>query len=127
MITSVRTDPSLKARIEIDIVAPGQNVGRLDRGARRSGAGRLEHGGGLLPGCQARLIDRQESVADRTVRVGRLDIDLYRDLAPADNGGQVLAGVKITLAEDMTERDFTRLLRASSVVLKLQRDDLAGA
>jgi hypothetical protein len=57
--------------------------------------------------------------------MGRLDIDLYRDGLPADNGGEVLAGVKIALTEDMTEGDFTRFLRVSLVVLELDGDDLA--
>ena len=37
----------------------------------------------------------------------------------------MLAGAKIALAEDMAEGDFTRLLRAVRIVLKLQGDDLA--
>jgi hypothetical protein len=116
---------ALQVQMDIDIVALGENVGRLDLAARRPGAGRLEHRGNLFAGIQPRLIDRQQSVADRTVRMGRLDVDLYRDRLPADNGGEVLAGVNIALAEDMAEGDFTRLLRVARVVLKLHGGDLS--
>jgi hypothetical protein len=59
--------------------------------------------------------------------MGRLDIHLDRDLAPTDYGGEMATCAKVALAEDMAEGDFTRLLRAARIVLKLHRDDIAGA
>ena len=116
----------LQVQIDIDIVALGENVGRLDRGARRPGTGRLEHGGGRFAGIQPRLIDRQQAWRTEPSGWVALTSICTGTSLPADNGGEVLAGVKIALAEDMAEGDFTRLLRAARVVLELHGDDLAG-
>ena len=116
----------LEVQVDIDIVAMGQDVGRLDGLAFGGMRHRLQHQVDGRPGGQRWLGDGQEGMTDRAVLVGRFHIELDRHLVPIDHGHQIFAGAEIALFEDVAKGDLAGGLRFSGHVLQLEADDLAG-
>ena len=84
----------LEGQVDIDVVAVGQDIGRLDGRPRRRMVDDLQHQVDGGAGGQRRLRDGQQGVADRAVLVGRLDVQLDRHFAPVDDGDQIFAGAR---------------------------------
>ena len=116
----------LEGQVDIDVVAVGQDIRRLDGGARRRVVNDLQHQVDGGAGGQRRLRDCQQGMADGAVLVGRLDVQLDRHFAPVDDGDQMFAMGQIARLEDMAEGDLARSLGLACDVLELEGDKFAG-